>query len=132
MNALRLKITVSLVLLFGLGAATGVVAARKLTPPPAPAPAHVPAELGWSKARLEECRTRLHLTPAQVAAITPHFRQFGQEMRQVREELRGKYATALRTLNESIARDLTPEQRKELWHLVQERWQRRDSGPRDP
>ena len=132
MNAPRLKITVSLVLLFALGAATGVVGARKLTPPSAPAPAHVPVEQRWSNARFEECRTRLHLTPAQVAVIAPHFRQFGQEMRQVREELRGKYATALRSLNENIARDLTPEQRKELWTLVQERWQRRENEQRNP
>ena len=84
MSALRLKITVSLVLLFALGAASGVVAARKLTPPPAPAQAHVPVEQRWSDAHFEECRTRLHLTPAQVAAIAPHFRQFGQDMRQVK------------------------------------------------
>jgi len=132
MNALRMKITVSLVLLFALGAATGVVAARKLTPPPAPAPAHVPVEQRWSNARFEECRTRLHLTPAQVAAIAPHFRKFSQDLRQLREDLRGRFAASFRDLNENIARDLTPEQRKELWTLVQERWQRRDNGPRNP
>jgi len=132
MNALTLKISASLLALFGLGAATGVVATRQLAPAPVTAPARVPVEERWSNARFEEYRTRLNLTPQQIAAIAPHFRQFGRDMRQLREDLRGRFAGSLRDLNENIARELTPEQRKELWHLVQERWQRRDNGPRNP
>lgn len=132
MNALTVKITVSLLALFGLGAATGVVATRQLAPAPALAPARVPVEERWSNARFEEYRNRLNLTPQQVAAIAPHFHQFGQDLRQLREDLRGRFAASFRDLNENIARDLTPEQRKELWRLAQERWQRRDNGPRKP
>lgn len=132
MNVLTVKITVSLLALFGLGAATGVVGARKLAPGWTTAPARLPVEERWSHARLEEYRTRLDLTPEQIAAIAPHFRQFGRDMRQMREDLRGRFAASLRDLNENIARELTPEQRKALWRLVQERWQRRDNGPRNP
>jgi hypothetical protein len=132
MNALRVKIIASLVTLFGLGVATGVVTARQLAPRPSPALGHVRVEERWSNARFEEYRTRLHLTPRQVAASAPHFRKFSQDMRQLREDLRDRFAASFRDLNENIARDLTPEQRKQLWSLVQERWQRRDNGPRSP
>ena len=129
MNALTLKIAASLVALFGLGAATGAVATRQLAPHPLPPAARVPVEERWSNARFEECRTRLQLTPQQTTAIAPHFRKFGEDMRQLREELRGRFSASVRDLNENIARDLTPEQRKQLWSLMQERWQRRDTGP---
>jgi len=132
MNAIRVKIALSLVVLFGLGAATGVVAARKLAPQPAAAPATLPVEERWSKTRFEEYRSRLNLTPAQVAAIAPHFREFGQEMRQVRDELRGRYVAALRNLNERVSSELTLEQRQEMRELLQERWHRRDNAPRNP
>lgn len=132
MNALTVKIAASLLALFGLGAATGVVATRQLAPRWTSGPARVPIEERWSKARFEECRTRLNLTPEQVTAIAPHFRQFGQEMRQLREDLRGRFTASLRDLNENIARELTPEQRRELWRLVQERWQRPDNSSRNP
>ena len=132
MNALTVKIAASLVVLFGLGAATGGVAARRLPPRLASAPARVPFEERWSNARFEEYRTRLNLTPAQVAAIAPHFRQFGQGMRQLREDLRERFTASLRDLNENVARELTPEQRQELWRLAKERWQRRDNGPKNP
>lgn len=132
MNALTLKIAASLFALFGLGAAAGVVATRQLAPATAPASARTPVEERWSNARFEEYRNRLNLTSQQVAAIAPHFRQFGQDMRQLREDLRGRFAASFRDLNENIARDLTPEQRKELWRLAQERWQRRDNDPRNP
>jgi Spy/CpxP family protein refolding chaperone len=126
MNALNVKIAVSLMLLFGLGTVTGLVAARKLAPRFAPTPARVSFEERWTDARLEEFRTRLNLTPTQVTAITPHFRQFGQEMRQLREDAREHLFTSLRDLNENIARDLTPQQRLELRRLAKERWQRHD------
>jgi Spy/CpxP family protein refolding chaperone len=129
MNALTVKIAASLVMLFGLGTATGVVAARKLAPRLASAPARVPLEERWSNARFQEYRTRLNLTPAQVAAIAPHFRQFGDEMRLLREDLRERFTASLRDLNENVARDLTPEQRQELWRLARERWQRREEAP---
>ncbi|MCU0783941.1 MAG: hypothetical protein MUF81_07810 [Verrucomicrobia bacterium] len=132
MNALTVKITVSLLALFGLGAATGAVGARRLAPRWAFGPAGLPIEERWSNARFEEYRTRLNLTPAQVAAIAPRFRQFGQDMRQLREDLRGRFTSSLRDLNENITRELTPEQRKELWRLAQERWQRRDEKTSKP
>ena len=132
MNALTLKISASLLALFGLGAATGVVATRQLASPPAPTPVRVPVEERWSNARFEEYRTRLNLTPQQVAAIAPHFRQFGQDMRQLREDMRERLGTSLRELNENISREITPEQRRELWRLAQERWQRRDAGTARP
>jgi hypothetical protein len=132
MNALTVKIAASLVMLFGLGTATGVVAARKLAPRRATAPAPVPSEERWSHARFQEYRTRLNLTPVQVAAIAPHFRQFGDEMRLLREDLRQRFAASLRNLNENVARDLTPEQRQELWRLARERWQGHGAGTPDP
>lgn len=132
MNALTVKIAVSLVLLFGLGTATGVVAAHTLAPRLASASARVPFEERWSNARFQECRTRLHLTPAQAASIAPHFQQFGQAMHQLREDLRERFTTSLRDLNESVARELTPEQRQEFLRLVKERWQRRDKGRQYP
>jgi hypothetical protein len=128
MKALTVKIAFSLVALFGLGAATGVVATRKLAPATAPASARAPVEERWSNDRFAEYRNRLKLTPQQVAAIAPHFRQFGLDMRQLREDLRGRFAASFRDLNENIARHLTPEQRKELWRLAQERWQRRSEA----
>lgn len=129
MNALTVKIAASLVVLFGLGAATGAVATRKLLPRADSAAARTPVEERWSHARFQEYRTRLNLSPQQVAAITPHFRQFGQEVRELREELRSRLAASVRDLNEHIARELTPEQRKALWNLAQERRQRRDNDP---
>ncbi len=129
MNALTVKIAASLVVLFGLGAATGAVANRKPAPRLATAPARVPVEERWSNVRFQEYRTRLNLTPAQVTAIAPHFRQFGKDMRQLREDLRERFTTSLRDLNENVARELTPEQRQELWRLAKERWQRRDNDP---
>jgi Spy/CpxP family protein refolding chaperone len=128
MNALTVKIAASLVVLFGLGAATGVVAASKLSPRLASAPARMPVEERWSNARFQEYRTRLNLTPAQVAAIAPHFRQFGEDMRLLRADLRERFTASLRNLNENIARDLTPEQRQELWRLAKQRWQQGDAG----
>jgi Spy/CpxP family protein refolding chaperone len=53
-------------------------------------------------------------------------------MRQLREDLRGRFTSSLRDLNENITRELTPEQRKELWRLAQERWQRRDEKTSKP
>ena len=89
------------------------MASRHLaTPPPAvavvTAPATLPAEERWSKARFEEYPARLDLTPEQVTAITPHFHKFGQDMRQVRENLCGRFAASFRDLDENIARELTP------------------------
>ena len=136
MKALSLKIAVSLAMLFGLGAATGVVASRHLAPrTPAvsvpAAPVALPVEERWSKARFEEYRTRLDLTPEQAAAIAPHFQKFGQDMRHVREELRGRFAASFHDLNDNIARELTPQQRRELWKLVRERWQSRGNAQRN-
>jgi len=128
MNALTVKIAASLVVLFGLGAATGVVAARKLASRPASAPARAPFEERWSKARFEQYRARLNLSPQQVAAIAPHFRRFGEQMRQLRDDVRERFTDSLRELNESVARELTPGQRKQLWSMLQERRQQRDNS----
>lgn len=127
MNALKTRIAISLVALFGLGAATGVVTTRKLAARPFFPFARVPVEERWSSARFEEYRTRLNLTPAQVAAITPHFRQFGQDMRQLREDLWERITASAREPNENISRELTPEQRQEMRRLLQEHWPRRDA-----
>lgn len=132
MNALTVKIAFSLVALFGLGAATGVVATRKLAPRPFFPLARVPIEERWSSARFEEYRSRLNLTPAQVAAIAPHFRQFGEEMLQLRADLRERFAASVRDLNENISRELTSEQRQEMRRLLRERWQRREEGAQNP
>lgn len=132
MNALTVKIVATLVALFGLGAATGGVAVRKLAPRPLLPAARLPVEQRWTTARLQEYRTRLDLSPEQVAAITPHFRKFGQEMRRLREDLRGRFANSVRDLNESIAHELRPDQREELWDLLQELRQRPDGGSRNP
>lgn len=131
MNALTVKIAVTLVALFGLGVATGGVAVRRIAPRPFVPAARLPVEQRWTSARLQEYRTRLDLSPEQVAAITPHFRKFGQDMRRLREDLRGRFASSVRDLNESIARELRPDQREELRDLLQESRQRPDSTARN-
>jgi hypothetical protein len=110
MNTLTLKIAASLFALFGLGAATGALAIRQLAPhadPPA-------ARAGRGTLVQRPLRGMPHPPATHAPADDGH---------------RGRFSGSVRDLNESIARDLTPEQRKQLWSHMQERWQRRDTVP---
>ena len=125
MNTTTFKILVSLVALFGLGAGSGYVVAKRSGPP-----ASTPQEQAsivapslrtsqpnrfftrWSDARLAEYRALLHLSPAQEAAMHTHFDALAADYDTLRADVRRRVTESIGRANMAIARELTPEQRR--------------------
>jgi hypothetical protein len=132
MNILSVKILASLIALFGLGAGSGYLVAKRTTPPPLP-PAQVavvPPGLHtnlenrffsrWSDRSIAEYRQLLNLTPAQESALRARYDLLAGEYNALQAEIRPRIAQALVRARTDMARDLTPAQRRLFWqHLRQ-------------
>ena len=134
MNTISLKILASLVALFGLGAGSGYVVAKRTSPaPPAPLARVAAMPLGirtnlpnrffarWSDRRIAEYRQLLNLTPSQEAALRTHFDALAADYDSLRADIRARMTQALVRANADIARDLTPEQRRIFWQHLKEK-----------
>ena len=122
MTSLTVKIGFSLIVLFGLGVSTGVVVGKYTDQPLRPATTvAAPVEERWLNARVDEYKTKLKLTPQQVAAVRPHFEKMRSELRQIRAEVRARSTAAYREANTQISRELTPEQREKLTKILREK-----------
>jgi len=134
MNTISLKILASLIALFGLGAGSGYVVAKRTSPAPPAPPARVATiPLGmrtnlpnryfarWSDRRIAEYRQLLNLTPSQEAALRTHFEALAADYDSLRADIRARMTQALVRANADIARDLTPEQRRIFWQHLKEK-----------
>jgi hypothetical protein len=137
MNMTTFKILVSLVSLFGLGAGSGYVVAKRTGPP-----ASVPVEQAiaptpslrtnqpnrfftrWSDARIAEYRELLNLSPAQEAAMHSHFDALAADFDALRADVRRRVTESIGRANTAIARGLTPEQRRLFWQHLREKAKR--------
>lgn len=134
MNILSLKIIASLVALFGLGAGSGFVVAKRTSAtafePPArlaPIPPALRTNLSsryfgrWADRRVANYRQTLNLTPSQEAAVRSHLEAMASEYDSLSADVRSRMAQALLRSNAAIARELTPEQRRTFWQQLRER-----------
>ena len=134
MNTISLKIFASLVALFGLGAGSGYVVAKRTSPPPVAPLAQVTVStpslhtnlpnrffVRWSDGRISEYRELLNLTPAQETAIREHLATLAGDYDALRGEVRAKLTASIARANKEIARDLTPEQRRLFWQHLREK-----------
>ena len=137
MNMTTFKILVSLVALFGLGAGSGYVVAKR-TGHPASAPAEKAIALTpslrtnqpnrfftrWSDARIAEYRELLHLNADQEAAMRGHFDALAADYDMLRADVRRRVTESIGRANTAIARELTPEQRRLFWQHLREKAKR--------
>jgi len=134
MNTISLKILASLIALFGLGAGSGYVVAKRTSPaPPAPLARVAAMPLGirtnlpnrfftrWSDRRIAEYRQLLNLTSSQEAGLRTHFEALAADYDSLRADIRARMTQALVRANTDIARDLTPEQRQLFWQHLREK-----------
>jgi hypothetical protein len=137
MNMTSFKILVSLVALFGLGAGSGyVVAKRTGAPPSTPVEQAIAPMPGlrtnqpnrfftrWSDARIGEYRELLHLSPEQEAAMRGHFDALAVDYDTLRADVRRRVTESIGRANTAIARELTPEQRRLFWQHLREKAKR--------
>ena len=137
MNLTTLKILVSLVALFGLGAGSGYVAAKRTAPPASATKEHasfVAPSLRtnqpnrfftrWSDARIAEYRELLHLSPAQEAAMRGHFAALAADYDTLRADVRRRVTESIERVNTAIARELPPQQRRLFWQHLREKAKR--------
>ncbi len=137
MNMTTFKILVSLVALFGLGAGSGYVVAKRTSPPAsapveqaiAPTPSlrtNQPNRFftRWSDARITEYRELLHLNTDQESAMRGHFDALAADYDTLRADVRRKMTESITRANAAIARELTPEQRRVFWQHLREKAKR--------
>lgn len=137
MNMTTFKILVSLVALFGLGAGSGYIVAKRTRPPAsaqveqaiAPTPSlrtNQPSRFfaRWSDARIAEYRELLHLSPAQETGMRSHFGALAADFDALRADVRRRVTESIGRANTAIARDLTPEQRRLFWQHLREKAKR--------
>jgi len=116
MNATSFKILASLAALFGLGAGSGYVVAKRTSPPPvAPLAQATVSTPGlrtnlpnrfftrWSGGRIAEYRELLNLTPAQETAIREHLAALAGDYDALRAEVRAKLTESIARANKEIA-----------------------------
>jgi hypothetical protein len=137
MNMTTFKIVVSLVALFGLGAGSGYVVAKRIGPPGSAPGQHatlVAPSLRtnqpnrffkrWSDARIAEYRELLQLSPDQETAMRGHFDALAADCDTLRADVRRRVTVSMARANSAIARDLTPEQRRLFWQHLREKAKR--------
>jgi len=131
------KILAALLILvvFGLGAAAGVMGerylVRKKNRRPAAERTHVPSLDAWSK--------ELQLTPDQQAKIREIFKKNEERMKQYRTEGLAKLGEIRKMLKDELDAVFTPEQKKKMEEMIrqhEERWSnesgRKSTNRNDP
>lgn len=121
------KVTLALLGLFLLGAATGTVVTLKVVK------RYIEARTNperMSQSLLQEYQRRLRLTPEQVERLRPILQRTGREMGELRTEMAGRTFQVIRLSHEEIAAELQPEQREEFARVNKEMRERfRQPGP---
>ncbi len=124
------KVTLALLGLFLLGAATGAVVTLKVVK------RYIESRTNperMSQSLLQEYQRRLRLTPEQVERIRPILQRTGREMWELRTEMAGRTFQVIRLSHEEIAAELLPEQREEFARVNKEMRERyRQPGPPAP
>lgn len=128
-GALKWKLVAGFVLVFvagGIaGAALGGFYARHLF-----FEVHRPGRLG--DRMKERLRTELHLTPEQVAKVSPIVDKTAAQLREIRRDTGRRVHELIVEAHKEIAADLTDEQRQKLQQIEERhrRWRHRH-GPRE-
>jgi hypothetical protein len=131
MNLLKLKIALSLLVIFGLGVATGLLVKRQpavILPatPLAVGETNTPARpmnseraaTRWRDQRLAELKARLSLTEEQIAAHDRIVDEVVADYVDLKGELTHRFGMRLTEANKQFAAELTPEQRKLFWQHI--------------
>jgi Spy/CpxP family protein refolding chaperone len=113
-----IKIILALAALFLLGGVCGYALSNRQTDH---APTNIRWEDRWVEQRLREDIERLKLTPEQVAQTRPSYDQLLAEVRKVREQTARGIFRAVSAHRQTLAEQLTPEQRTEFQKLSEER-----------
>jgi len=131
MNALKLKIALSLLAIFGLGFATGLLVKRQPTvilPAPQAAAGGTNntarpvtserAATRWRDQRLAELKAHLSLTDEQIAAHDNIMDEVVADYVDLKGELTHRFGMRLTEANKQFAAELTPAQRKLFWQRI--------------
>jgi len=131
MNALKLKIALSLLAIFGLGFVTGLMVNRQPTvilPAPQAATGGTNdtarpvnserAATRWRDQRLTELKARLSLTEEQIAAHDSIMDEVVADYVDLKGELTHRFGMRLTEANKQFAAELTPAQRKLFWQHI--------------
>lgn len=139
-NALSWKVGLSLAALFGLGAASGFVVARRLEPPPAPG-VHIlrppnpsntvyraeQAARRWREKQFNLYKSVIKPTPDQEVFMQAQFDLLAREHARIQADTRREMQRAAQQLQKNIAAELTPEQRKAFGNHLRKAEKREDS-----
>jgi hypothetical protein len=134
MNLLKLKIALSLVAIFGLGFATGLLVKRQpmvILPAPQTAAGGTKeaarvdpyeraerAASRWRDQRLAELKARLSLTEEQIAAHERIMDELVADYLDLKGEMTHRFGMRLTEANKQFAAELTPAQRKVFWQHI--------------
>jgi len=123
------QITVSLVVLFGLGGFCGYAMSNRVqSGRPAWTCSQEWAER-WIEHRMAQDFARLDATPEQQAALRSSYEQLLSDFNAIQAEASAKVAEAFKRHGTEMWRNLTPEQREVLRQTNQERLQRKAQQP---
>jgi hypothetical protein len=115
------KVTLGLVAIFGLGAASGSLITARLGSAPGALHAGSAPEERWQKLTLDDYQTRLNLTPEQVAKLRPIFGLTGRKLGALRASTAERVTELLREMNTEIMLHLSEQQGTELQALLEAR-----------
>ncbi len=133
MSALKLKIALSLLAIFGLGFVTGLMVNRQPTVI-LPAPQAATSASGtndtarpvnseraatrWRDQRLTELKARLSLTDEQIATHESIMDEVMADYVDLKGELTHRFGMRITEANKQFAAELTPAQRKLFWQHI--------------
>ena len=115
------KVTLGLVAIFGLGAASGSLITVRLGSASGALHAGSAPEERWQKFTLDDYQTRLRLTPEQVTKLRPIFGLTGRKLGALRASTAERVTELLREMNTEIMTHLSEPQGTELQALLETR-----------
>jgi Spy/CpxP family protein refolding chaperone len=121
----KILIALSLLVVFGLGVAAGVLGERyfvhKKYSRPAADRSHVPSLDAWTK--------ELGLTPDQQTKIREIFKKNEERMKTYRSEINGRMREIRKMLKDELDAVFTPEQKKKMEEMIRRHEERRKNDP---